>query len=334
MPASGGDRRQALAGRRARRPAAARHRARRRRAPSRHPSGQVSPAACLPTRTRCTTAKPITITTSTTAWTARSTNAVARGAPWTWTRAAGQGGGTAHQHPGHPAAADREQVHGQDHRHAQQDHGQHQRGQGVGGGGVVVVEQHLEQLLGRHQRHAQEQHGGNRQQHEHHGQLAQRVAALAPADGRLGQQVPAEDDGAEHDRLARHRHRGVRTAVRPGCPDRPPGRRRSAAPPPWRATPRRPPGRGRPCAAPTARRPSTGSGRRAAAQPPAGRTRGALPARPRPHRDVAGVGRRHDLAHQDADRGTGGTEAGRRPARAPRPRARPISTTRLTASGR
>ena len=54
---------------------------------------------------------------------------------------------------------------------------------------------------------------GDGEEHEHDGQLPQSVAALAPADGRLGQQVAAQDDGAEDDRLARHRHRGIRTAV-------------------------------------------------------------------------------------------------------------------------
>ncbi len=213
-PGSGGDRRQPVQVRRARRPAAARHRARRRRAPSRHPSGQVSPAACLATRTLCTTAKPTTITTSTTAWTARSTNAVARGAPWTCDHGGGQRGGTAAPAPRPPSAA---------RPRAGTWSGPPRRSAGSWPAPAGPGRRRPRCSRGGTARRAaaraptsatpRSSTDGNGQQDEHHGQLAQRVAALAPADGRLGQQVPAEDDGAEDDRLARHRHRGVRTAV-------------------------------------------------------------------------------------------------------------------------
>ena len=61
--------------------------------------------------------------------------------------------------------------------------------------------------------HGQQHDGRNGQEHQDHPQLAQGMPALAPPDGRLGQEVAAEDDGAEHDGLAGHRDGGIRTAV-------------------------------------------------------------------------------------------------------------------------
>ena len=164
---------------------------------------------------------------------------------------------------------------------------------------------------------------GTAEEHQHHGQLAQRVAALAPADGRLGQQVPAEDDGAEDDGLARDRHGGVGAAVRRVVAadhehvdvlehrhhrerhrghdqvehDRAPHRPLAA----------RARGRGAP---PPPSSPASSRRRRPAA-------------RPGPHRGPAGVGRGRDLADEDADRGARRARSRPAPGRGRRRRARP-----------
>ena len=74
--------------------------------------------------------------------------------------------------------------------------------------------EHLDQQeVGEAESHDQQERRGDRQEHQDHGQLPQRMTALAPADRSLGQQVAAEDHGPEHDRLAGHRDGGIRPAV-------------------------------------------------------------------------------------------------------------------------
>ena len=83
------------------------HRARPAPAPGRHPSGQVIPTTCPVSRTLWTTANPHTITSSTPPCTARSTKAVARGAPWTASTASGERDGTARRARRPPSAGRR-----------------------------------------------------------------------------------------------------------------------------------------------------------------------------------------------------------------------------------
>ena len=201
----------------------------------------------------------------------------------------------------------------------------HQRGQRVGGRGVRVVEHELEQDFGRCE--------GDHQRGTRTGWRAARarppVGAARAHPGASG--WPPRATGNRRERLRRRRWPCLSPTLRrrrryaTGCHDRPRARRCSAGPRPSRA-------RSRPRRGPdaTVRRsadapPSSGSGRTAATQPLAARTRNAPATRPDTDGGVAGVRGRQHLADEDAHGGAGRPEAGRdqdagrrRPARPPR----------------
>ena len=105
---------------------------------------------------------------------------------------------------------------GEEHGDRERGHADREGEEGVGRPHQLGPEDHAQQRLRRDERDQAQPARRHREQPEGHAELTQRVLAPVGARGGLGEQIAAQHQGREDERLAGHRDGAVLAAVRRG----------------------------------------------------------------------------------------------------------------------